>query len=156
MVEMLYAHNGTIDPETGYLENKAYPFAFDAKKKQEFISCLVTNGLGIYEACEALGIERNTFIKHYHKDPQFQKDFDEAKMEYTARLDAVSKRNALNPKSVIERIFQLKALLPQVYNDQKNSGTINVTVSVDPNLLQNVNKRQDILEIEELPSDIKT
>lgn len=147
-----YAHNHTIEPETGYIENNAYPFAFNAEKKKAFIKCLVENGLGLYETCEVMGINHQTLFKHYHNDPAFKEDFDEARREYGHRLDAISKRNAMNPRSVIERIFQLKSIFPEKYGDQRSSGNITVNISVDENLLQNIKKRQEVIDID--PVDV--
>lgn len=144
-----YSPNHLIDPETGYIENKAYPFAFDAEKKQKFISCLVNNGLGIYETCEALGLSHHTLFKHYHNDPEFKKDLDAARFEYGARLDALSKRNAMNPKSVIERIFQLKSIFPEKYAEQRNSHqNLNVSINLDGNLIASIKNRDKIIESE--------
>lgn len=154
MAEAQYAPNHTIDPETGYIESKAYPFAFDAPRKRQFIKCLVENGLGIYEACAAMGLSHHSLFKHYHNDPQFKEDLDSARQEYGFRLDSISKRNAMNPKSVIERIFQLKSIFPERYADKRDSGgNVNIQINVDTATLENISKRQSVLEAETIQAD---
>lgn len=148
MAEAQYAPHHTIDAETGFIENKSYPTAFDAARKTQFIRCLVDNGLGIYEACEAMGLSHHTLFKHYHNDPAFKEALDEAKLEYGSRLDAISKKNAMNPRSVIERIFQLKALFPERYADKRDSGNVQVNISIDGEALKAISKRQEVIDIE--------
>lgn len=150
MAEAAYAPNNVINPETGFIENPAYIYAFDSNRKQQFIKCLVENGLGIYEACEALGLSHHTLFKHYHNDPKFKEALDEARNEYGARLDSLSKRNAMNPRSVIERIFQLKSIFPEKYADQRQSNQLNITINVDENLIENARKREQILEAQQV------
>lgn len=149
MAEAQYSVNHQIDPETGFIENPAYSYGFNAAKKREFIDCLVENGLGIYETCHAIGIKRDTLNKHYHNDPAFKQALDEARNQYGARLEAVSKKNALNPRSVIERIFQLKSTFPEKYGDQRNAnGNLVVNISVDENLIKSIKSRQEVIDIE--------
>lgn len=143
-----YAPNHTIDPETGFMESNGFVHAFDGAKKQQFIKCMVENGLGLYDACDAMKISHHTLSKHYHNDPAFKEALDEAKLEYASRLDAISKKNALNPRSVIERIFQLKYLFPEKYADKRDSGNVTVNISVDPNLLKSISARQEVIDIE--------
>lgn len=150
MAEAQYAPNHTIDPETGFLESKWSIAAFDAARKQKFLEVYRNNGLGLYRTAEALGLSVHTVNKHYQIDPVFKAAYDEAKTYYADELEAVSRTNAMNPKSVIERIFQLKALLPERYADQKNSGNIQVNITVDSSLLENISKRQAVLEAEEI------
>lgn len=148
MAEAQYAVNNTIDPQTGFTENLAYSYGFNAAKKQEFIDCLVENGLGLYETCHAIGIKRDTLNKHYHNDPAFKQALDEARLQYSARLEAVSMKNALNPRSVIERIFQLKSIFPEKYGDKRDNSQVNVNISIDANLLESISKRQEVIDIE--------
>lgn len=155
MAEASYSPNNVIDPATGFIENPAYPSAFDAARKTNFIKLMVENGLGLYETCEALGLSHHTLFKHYHNDPAFKEALDEARNEYGARLDAISKRNAMNPKSVIERIFQLKSIFPERYADQRNrDSAINVSISLDANLLNSIKKRQETIDIEAIPQGV--
>lgn len=151
MAEAKYAPNHTIDPETGFLENKGYPFAFDAERKKLFIETLVDNGMSIYNTCKALKLSHHTFFNHLKSDPQFKASWEEAKELYKDRLAGVSMMNAMNPKSVIERIFQLKWLYPERYADQKGQGNLTVNISVSPDLLQSISKRQETIDIEAIP-----
>lgn len=153
MAQAQYAPLHTVNPETGYIESKSYPFAFDSPRKQQFISCLVQNGLGIYEACEAMGISHHTLFKHYHNDPEFKADLDAARNEYGARLDSISKRNAMNPKSVIERIFQLKSIFPERYADQRREQSLNISITIDPQLLSKVKDRDKVIEAQAIPDN---
>lgn len=155
MPEAQYAPNHVIDPSTGFLESKAYASAFDANMKVIFFERLRANGLKLYSTAKELGISVHTINKHYQQDEQFKKVYDQLEREYADELEGVSRINALNPKSVIERIFQLKALLPQKYADQKSSGGTNITINVDSQLLSKVADRQSIIEAEEIPVENK-
>lgn len=138
--------NHTIDPQTGFVESLAYPDAFDAMRKAEFLKFYKESGLGIWEACERLGVSHNTVRKHYRIDPEFKKAFDEAKLEYSDKLEALSRRTALNPKATIERIFQLKALVPERYADQKGSGRVEVVINISQEALENAQKREKMID----------
>lgn len=148
MAEAEYAPNHTIDPETGFLESNAYASAFDAARKQQFLEVFQSNGLGLYRTCSKLGISHHTINKHYHNDPVFKKAYDEALERYSDELEATSRENALNPRSVIERIFQLKALRPDKYADQRQVGNVVVNISVDENLLKSIKARSEVIDIE--------
>lgn len=151
MAEAQYSPHHTTDPETGFMESKSYVYAFDAQKKTQFIRCLVDNGLGIYEACEAMGISHHTLNKHYHNDPVFKEALDEAKLEYGSRLDALSKKNAMNPRSVIERIFQLKSIFPERYADKRDSGAVTVNIAIDEKVLESIKLRQQSIDVVPIP-----
>jgi len=151
--DLHYAPNHVIDPATGFLESKAFPAAFDANMKVIFFERLKANGLRLYATAKELGISHHTINKHYQQDEQFRKIYDQLEREYADELEGVSRLNALNPKSVIERIFQLKALLPQKYADQRNQSSTNITIQVDSQLLSKVADRQNIIEAEEIPTD---
>lgn len=152
MAKAKYAPHHSVDQKTGFIENKSYPTAFDAPRKLEFIKLMVTNGLGIYDVCDVMKLSHHTLFKHYHNDPAFKEALDEARKEYGDRLDAISKRNAMLPKSVIERIFQLKSIFPERYADRKDSGAINVSISIDGEMLKAIEQRQKTIDVEELPS----
>lgn len=153
MAEAQYSHNNIIDPKTGFLENPAYPYAFNAAKKQAFIDCLVENGLGLYEACDAMGIKRETLNKHYQNDPVFKQALDEARTQYGARLESVSKKNALRDRSVIERIFQLKSIFPEKYGDKRDAGNMSVSISIDGKAIENILKREKVIDAELVSQD---
>lgn len=148
MAEAQYAPNHTIDPETGFLENNGYPFAFDAERKKLFIETMVENGLSVYNTCKALKLSHHTFFNHIKSDPAFKEAFEKAKEIYSDRLAGMSMMNAMNPKSVIERIFQLKWLYPERYADQKVSGNVNISINIDNDTISRIKNREDILDVE--------
>ena len=144
--------NHSIDPETGFLENPAYAHDFDAKKKKTFLSVFKLNGLGFFRTCRQLGMSCSTVHKHYQIDSVFKKALDEAREEYGDELESTSRLNALNPRSVIERIFQLKSLFPEKYGDVKSSGSTVINLVFDGKTLDISRKRDEILNVEEIPS----
>jgi len=148
MAEAQYANNHVIDPETGFLENPAYAYDFNAERKVQFLKVFSNNGLGMYRTCKALGLSPATVNKHYQIDSVFKKALDTARMVYADELEAVSRENALNPRSVIERIFQLKSLLPEKYGEQRNSGSLSVVINFDGKLVELAKKRDQILDVE--------
>lgn len=149
MAEAKYAHNHTIDPETGFLENPAYANDFDAQRKKDWLRIFAENGLGFYRTCEKLGVSHSTVNKHYQIDPVFKQLLDQTRIRYGDELEAVSRQNALNPKSVIERIFQLKAHFPEKYADQRNSqANLNISITVDSELLRKAKERSEAIEAE--------
>ena len=93
-----YSPNNIIDKDTGFIENPAYPYAFDAKKKTKFLKTYMANGLDIYATCDIIGVERNTVIKHYHNDPVFKEKFDAVEHEFASRLEGISRVNSLSPR----------------------------------------------------------
>ncbi len=137
--------NHQINPVTGFMENPGFIDAFDSDKKVSFLKLYRDNGLKIWNTCRSMGISVDTVNRHYRNDPVFKKAFDEVETEYLDELEGVSRINALNPKAIIERIFQLKALKPEKYGDKKNSGEITIQVKIDENVLENLNKRQELL-----------
>lgn len=144
--------NHTTDPTTGFIESNAYVSAFDASRKAQFLQLFKANGLGLYKTCRQLGLSCSTIHHHYKIDPVFKDLVDQLREEYTDELEATSRSNALNPKSVIERIFQLKALLPNKYGDQKSQGPMQITLNIDGKLLEMVKKRDEILETQVITS----
>jgi len=144
--------NHTIDPDTGFVESNAYISSFDAEKKKQFLSLFKSNGLGLYRTCRQLGMSVSTIHKHYQIDPEFKRQFDDVRQEYVDELEAMSRTNALNPKSVIERIFQLKALLPSKYGDQKSSAPTQINVNLSPDLVEIIKKREQVLEADVITS----
>lgn len=146
MAEPQYAHNHTIDPETGFLENNGYGYPFDAARKTEFIETFVNHGLSLYNTCKALGISHHTIFNHLRKDATFKSALEEARAQYADELDGISKQNARNPRSVIERIFQLKSLFPERYADQRNTQPQTITIHIDSELISEARKRSEVLE----------
>jgi len=124
-----YSENHVINPETGFLENPAFPNQFDSDRKVQFIN-LTRQGIGFYTICKQLVISHDTAFRALREDNVFFEQVEKARKEYGCQLETTSKQNALNPKSVIERIFQLKAIFPEKYADNKQSGNLNITINV--------------------------
>jgi hypothetical protein len=152
MPEHSYVPNHTVDPGTGFLESNGFPSAFTAERKQQFLNLYRSNGLGLFRTCRLLNMSCSTIHHHYRIDPVFKAEFDEAKAEYGDELEAVSRTNALNPKSVIERIFQLKALFPQKYGELRAPNTPEITINIDGNIIEMAKKRQQIIDVEPITS----
>lgn len=153
MAEPQYAHNHVINPETGFLENPAYISGFNSARKLQFLEVLKNNGLGLYRTCKAIGVKYDTVNKHYKIDPVFKQAYDQAMTEYIDELEATSRVNALNPKSVIERIFQLKCLLPEKYGQENRPTSINVAINLDGNMLNLMQKRTETIDVDPITSN---
>ena len=142
----LTVHNHTIDPESGMLESKAYAYAFDVKRKEQFLGRFYDNGLSIYDTCEELSISHHTINHHYKIDPVFRQRLDEIRERYTDKLEGVSRRNALLDKNYVERFFQLKALLPTKYADLKPTGEQQITININGDLLVDMKRRSELID----------
>ncbi len=146
--------NHTVDPTTGFLESKAYAHAFNAQRKQRFLDVYKENGLGLYRTCKILGLSHSTVNSACKHDPVFKEAFEQAMTEYADDLEAVSRHNALNPKSVIERIFQLKSLFPSKYADQRNvGGSTNIQINFDGKAMTVMNSREEVINVNELKNE---
>lgn len=146
MAEATYAHNHVVNPETGFLENPAYATQFDSVRKEAFLKNYRANGLRIRRACREMGLSEDTVGKHLHLDPLFREKFDAVEKDYLEELEATSKENALNPKSVIERIFQLKCLIPEKYGQENKPMSLKIEVNIDGKTLEAFAKKDQILE----------
>lgn len=144
--------NHTVNTKTGFIESNAYVQAFDSDKKLAFLSLFRQNGLKFWRTCAELGVRGDTVNKHYNLDPVFRSALEQTKIEYFDELEGVSRENALNPRSVIERIFQLKSRFPSKYGDNKIAGEIQISINLDGKVLQNVAKREQVIEADVLPS----
>jgi hypothetical protein len=140
--------NHTVDPQTGFIESTAYLQAFDSDKKLAFIQLFKDNGLKFWRTCAELGVKGDTVHKHYDMDPAFKAAVDHAKTEFYDELEGISRQNALNPRSVIERIFQLKAHFPDKYGDNKRETAHQITINIDGKMIEMIKKREQILEAE--------
>lgn len=141
--------NHTIDPETGFLESNNYIQSFDADKKKTFLKLFKENGLKFWRTCAELGVKGDTVHKHASIDPAFNQAIKEAKRDFYDDLEGVSRINALNPHSVIERIFQLKAAFPDRYGDNKKDSNVNISINLDGKLLESATQRQHILDVKD-------
>lgn len=142
--------NHVVNPLTGFLENPAYIYDFDSEKKLAFLSIYKQNGLKLYRTCAEVGVKADTVNKHYALDPKFKSEMDLVKREYYDELEGVSRVNCLNPRSVIERIFRLKSHFPEKYGDGKRESAVNISINLDGKMLRDVNKREQIVEAEEI------
>lgn len=125
-----YSPNHVINPATGFLENPAYAYQFDSDRKKAFLEEYARNNLRIRRTCDKLGLGVDTVNRHYQNDPVFRKAVDEVKERFHEELEGTSYSNALNPKSVIERIFLMKCLMPEKYGQENRPTTMNVTVNI--------------------------
>lgn len=148
MGDVQHIPNHTIDPKTGFLQSLAYDDAFSAERKTLFLETFINEGLGLDRTCRLLHLSTDTVKKHCAIDPVFKEAFLKAKAVYGDELEAVSRKNALNPKSVIERIFQLKALFPEKYGDQRGSSTPQITINFDGKLIEAMKKRETVIDAE--------
>lgn len=137
-----------VDPASGMIQSTGnYPTPFDPERKLQFLSLYKLNDLGLRKACRSMGLSEATVTHHLKIDPEFKRLFDECEREYIEDLECVSRQNALNPKSVIERIFQLKCLLPLKYGQEnKPSNTQPVQININGNLMIDAKRREDFIE----------
>lgn len=142
------APNHTVDPETGFIESNRYLQAFDADKKKAFLKLFYDNGLKFWRTCAELGVKGDTVHKHASIDPAFKAALDQVKREYYDELEGISRINALNPRSVIERIFQLKAAFPERYGDGKRDSSVKVELNIDGKTLEAIRKRNEVIDAE--------
>lgn len=137
-----------IDTDSGLLQTTGnYPTPFDPERKKQFLSLYKLNDLGLRKACRSMGLSEATVTHHLKIDNEFKRLFDECEREYIEDLECVSRNNALNPKSVIERIFQLKCLLPLKYG-QENKPTTNqpIQININGNLMIDAKSRDEMIE----------
>lgn len=146
MSDPRYTPNHVINTETGFLENPAYASNFDSSKKLAFLSLYKQNGLRIRRTCDELGISVDTINRHIRTDPKFKEFFDVAEQEYIEELECVSRTNALNPRSVIERIFQLKCLKPEKYGQENKPTQMNVQINFDESVLKEIKGRMNAID----------
>ncbi|MGE4442718.1 MAG: hypothetical protein AB7D27_14695 [Desulfomicrobium sp.] len=126
---------------------KGIPEKFTADKRSVFLAALAKHGFVARAAAEA-GVHRSTVLRAKDADKAFSKAWEEAKDEYTERLEQEADRRAYKGMSkpifykgkkcgVIREfsdtllIFRLKALKPEVYKDRSETNhTGNVTVEI--------------------------
>ena len=145
--EQVLSYGYVIDNETGMLENKSYPaYNFTIEKKLKVLE-LVAQGIGKYKICDLLNIRHETILNHLKIDNKFLELYKDAEKKYIDNLETTSRQNALNPKSVIERIFLLKNLLPFKYSDSKQA-VQPVTINIDANLLSSISARSKVIDAE--------
>lgn len=148
--------NHTVDPATGFIVSLGYANVFDSERKIAFLKMYRENGLRLRRACRSMGLSEDTIHRHYKLDPLFQEQFDAVEKDYIDELEGVSRDNALNPKSVIERIFQLKCLLPLKYGQENKPTTQQITINLDGKMLEGMGKREEIIEAQVISSTLST
>lgn len=122
-----------VDLETGYLETTgSYGTAFNAERKLEFLRLFRLNSLGFYRTCKDLSLSHATVNHHMEIDPQFKADVEACRREYADELESKSRSVAITKDSAtLERIFQLRALLPDKYaRDLKGNGLQKIEINV--------------------------
>ncbi len=136
------------DPVSGMIQTTGnYPTPFDPDRKTQFLELYRANELGIRKACRAMGMSVSTVNHHLKIDPEFKSRFDALEKDYLEDLECVSRNNALNPKSVIERIFQLKCLLPLKYGQENKPATNQpIQINISGNLLIDAKSRDDSID----------
>lgn len=139
--------NHTVNPITGFIESNGFIDCFDSAKKLAFLKVFKQNGLKFYRSCDELGLKDETVKKHLRIDPVFKTEYERVRTEYFDELEGVSRVNALNPKSVIERIFQLKAAFPERYGDGKRENSINVSINLAGKDLNKIDFRESALNV---------
>lgn len=142
-----YIANHQIDEETGFLVNPGFADAFDATRKLAFIQALRANDFKFTKTCQELGVSSHTIIKHRRIDKVFDDKIKEAIQDYADSLEWFSRSQAFEPRATLERIFQLRALKPEIYARDVNRNTpqsINITVTGD--MVFGTNKRIDLMD----------
>lgn len=150
MAEAQYSQNHTIDPSTGFIESNGSLHAFDADRKAAFLKNYRANGLRLRNACRQMGLSEATVNKHVNIDPVFREAFEAVEKDYLEDLESTSKSNGLNPRSVVERIFLLKCLLPEKYGQENRPQNTNITLSVDGKTLDLIARRSEVIEAVEI------
>lgn len=140
----------SVDPATGFLQSTNYIQAFDAAKKERFLTLYRKNGLKFWRTCAELGVKGETVQKHFNIDPEFNLAVKHVKTEYYDELEGVSRENALNPRSVIERIFQLKSAFPDRYGDNKRESSTNIQINFDGKAMSIIGSRETVLDVSEI------
>jgi outer membrane protein assembly factor BamE (lipoprotein component of BamABCDE complex) len=120
--------------------------AFDSDRKLAFLENYKANGLRLRRACREMGLSEATVSHHLRIDPVFKEKFDAVEHDYIEDLESVSKSNALNPKSVIERIFLLKCLLPDKYGQENKPSNQQIIINIDGKLLSKFSEREKVID----------
>lgn len=136
-----------VDPETGYSTSTAnFALAFTPQRKKAFLAAYYKNNLAFYRTCEEIGINYKTLNHAVKIDPVFAEHLELTEKRFTDELETISRSNAKNPRSVIERIFQLKALLPEKYADTKRESKQTIVISIDSKLLEDTKAKINAID----------
>lgn len=138
-----------VHESTGFLEStkQGEIEAFDATKKLSFIETLRANDFRFAITCQQSGVSPHTIYKHRRNDKAFDDAIQESVKEYAEHLEWVSRQQALEPKATLERIFQLRALLPDRYaRDLKGQGGEKIEINVVGDVMISHKKSFDAVE----------
>lgn len=148
-VDPRFVHNNTIDHETGMIQSLGHDDTFDATRKQAFVHALRDNAFRFELTCKQFGVSPHTVYKHKRIDKAFEELLRSAIDDYTNTLEWTSREQALtNPKATLERIFQLRALRPEVYaRDQlRDASTSNIVLNISGDLFVAAEQRKKRIE----------
>lgn len=101
------------------------------ESKRQFVQSFITHNLKFIETCQVLQLSPYTVKSFINRDPYFKEALRLAGLCYIERVEGVSRAQALDPKGVIDRMFQLKHLRPDVYGDKPN--VMAVQINMDSN-----------------------
>lgn len=154
-------HNHTVDPATGFIENKAYVYAFDAVRKREFLNLYRANGLKCKAACASLGISFHTIQSHYRSDRAFKEAFDDIQADMAEQLESKSMAVGLTDRGFMDRCMQLRRLKPSEYAPEKISGPSQINIVFDGKKFELADNRVNIVDAQvisdgETPRDSTT
>jgi len=139
-------------PLTGHksIDNKEdiYPAAFGPEKKKLFLRAYKASGLRLYATCNKLSISRHTIIDACQKDPDFREAFRQCTNDVVEEIEAKSREMALTDKGFMDRIAQLRALLPEKYARSEISGNSipAITINIDSDTLSKISRRQEMVK----------
>lgn len=139
----------SVDPGTGMVEALGgFPNVFDAERKAHFLELYKAEGIRLRRACRSMGLSEATVNHHLKIDPVFKEQFDAVEKDYLEELEATSRSNALNPKAVIERIFQLKCLLPGKYGQENgySQRDSKIVINIQGDMLIDAKRRAEIVD----------
>lgn len=141
--------NHVTNKKTGFIESLAYKNAFNSEKKLAFLE-LLKKGYTPVTAAQELRIHKDTFKKHFRFDHVFREAVQEAREFFGEKLETVSQINALEPKQILERMFQLKAIFPSKYGDPRwrSTGQMTINLVFPRKALDEVKKRNEVLDAE--------
>lgn len=111
--------NFHIDDETGFLictRGMASEHWFSPVKKKMFLGLIADTPWRIIECCKRTGVDLQTVKKHLIADRKFYEAFCAAKNSHIEKVMQKNADEAMTTKGVADRIFFLKAALPDVYN----------------------------------------
>ena len=105
--------------------------------KKLFLKIFAETG-AFYSSCEETGVVHQTVYLWQEKDPEFAKDYEEAKKKYIEKMEKVADKRAIgegvDKASDLMMIFRLKGLAPEKYRERQDitaKGEITVRLEED-------------------------